>query len=156
MILRVALKVFTNTSFFTIAVSLDLPQVPTDAREDNSSWKLTNWSNVSIDRGFCVATKVKHAFPDQLMLANRGMDQRDLSSKVVAGQFVVPINLHDFLGSDLGIRETGDAFVSPTLGVSSGRSIEWSIEPGQSYPRSLDDFPRGDFPTPPERVRNTV
>src|SRR5262245_60471912 len=156
MILRVELKVFTNTSFFTIGVSLDLPSQPTTASRANSTWRLNDVGVLSIDRGFCYSQTVKHAFPDQLALANIGMDRVNLSGRVVQGEYVVGIVLWEFFGFDGGIREKGTAFVNPKLGVSQDRYVEWSIEPSQSYKRSLADYPTGDFPTPPERVRNTA
>jgi len=156
MILRVELKVFTNTSFFTIGVLLDLPLEPTTASKDNSTWRLKDLGTLSIDRGFCYSQAVKHAFPDQLWLANIGPDRLNLRGRVVQGEYVVGIVLWDFFGFDGGIREKGAAIVNPRLGVSQGRYVEWSIEPSQSYKRSLADYPTGDFPTPPERVRNTA
>jgi hypothetical protein len=156
MILRVELKVFTNTSFFTIGVSLDLPSQPTTASRANSAWRLNDLGVLSIESGFCISQTVKHAFPDQLWLANIGPDRPNLSGRMVQGDFVVGIVLWEFFGFDGGIRETGEAFVNPKLGVLPGRHVEWSIEPGQSYKRSLADYPTGDFPTPPERVRNTA
>ena len=155
MILRVELKVFTNTSFFTIGVSLDLPSQPTTASRANSTWRLNDVGVLSIDRGFCYSASTKHAFPDQLHLANIGPDRVNLSGRVVQGEHVIAIVLDQFFGFDGGIRERGEASVNRKVGLSD-RYVEWSIEQSQRYKRSLADSPMGDFPTPPERVRNTA
>src|SRR5271166_2612513 len=118
MILLVPLEVFHGKSSHIIGLSLELPLAPTDANEANSTWRATDaGQHFSIDRGYCnVSPPHHHAWPDQLWLVNRGMDTRGLDGRVVAGAFVVGIVLWEFFGFDGGIREKGNAFVSPLFG----------------------------------------
>lgn len=137
------------------AVSLDLPPKPAEARENNSTWRVMSLGLLSFETGECSAQKLKHAYEDALFLVHRMPESVKPNGRVVRGELVYGIPLWGFFGFDGGIREKGDGLVGPRFGLSLRSTyIEWSIAPGQRYVRSLEDEPRGDFPRPPERVRN--
>jgi hypothetical protein len=138
------------------AVSLDLPSKPEDASETNSTWQVMSSGFLSFESGVCSAQKLKHAYVDALFLVHRMPESVKPNGRVVRGELVYGIPLWGFFGFDGGIREKGEGLVGPRFGLSLHSDIEWSIAPGQHYVRSLADQPRGDFPRPSERVRNTA
>ena len=142
MSLLVQLKSF-NDKPVEFRVALDLPSKPTDAAEGNSTWEDKDLGYIRFSKGYCVASKVKAAFPDTLFLYHRTPKDGDPGdSRVPKDTRLIVMTLSEFFGSDGGIREKGTGIVNPKVATTPRLAgIEWSIEQPQRYPKSVSGAP---------------